>query len=57
MIYFPLLSSGEYLATMNEATHETAKRAMGERWAKNWDANSTPWRSGQPARQVIQAAF
>ena len=44
MIYFPWLSSDDYLVSLDEATYESAKRAMGEGWAKNWDANSMLWR-------------
>jgi homoserine O-acetyltransferase len=44
MIYFPWLSSDDYLATLDEPAYEAAKNSMGEGWAKNWDANSMLWR-------------
>ena len=40
LIYFPWTSSDEYLISLNEADYETAKKAAGERWVKDWDANS-----------------
>jgi len=40
LIYFPWTTSDEYLATLDEPAYETAKKATGEFWVKNWDANS-----------------
>ena len=40
LIYFPWLSSDEYLTSLDEAAYEAGKKAMGERWVKDWDANS-----------------
>ena len=40
LIYFPWTSSDDYLATLDEAAYEAGKKAAGEAWVKNWDANS-----------------
>jgi homoserine O-acetyltransferase/O-succinyltransferase len=44
LIYFPWTTSDEYLATLDEAAYEAGKKAAGEVWVKNWDANSMLWR-------------
>jgi len=44
LIYFPWTSSDEYLAMLDGHAYEQAKLAAGERWAKEWDANSILWR-------------
>ncbi len=44
LIYFPWTSSDEYLNSLDEAAYEAGKRAAGESWVKNWDANSMLWR-------------
>ncbi|HEY0425154.1 MAG TPA: alpha/beta fold hydrolase [Rhodopila sp.] len=44
LIYFPWTSSDEYLASMNEDAYEAGKKAAGDAWVKNWDANSMLWR-------------
>lgn len=44
LIYFPWTTSDEYLATLDDAAYEAAKKAAGEVWVKNWDANSMLWR-------------
>ncbi|MGD0105464.1 MAG: alpha/beta fold hydrolase [Rhodopila sp.] len=44
LIYFPWVSSDDYLATLDEAAYEAGKKAAGEVWVKNWDANSMLWR-------------
>ena len=40
LIYFPWVVSDEYLATLDEAAYEAGKKAGGDRWVKDWDANS-----------------
>ena len=40
LIYFPWLSSDEYLVSLDTAAYEAAKKAAGEAWVKVWDANS-----------------
>jgi homoserine O-acetyltransferase/O-succinyltransferase len=40
LIYFPWTTSDEYLATLDKSALETAQKAAGENWVKNWDANS-----------------
>lgn len=40
LIYFPWTASDEYLIGLTEAEYEAAKKAAGDRWAKEWDANS-----------------
>ncbi len=40
LIYFPWVVSDEYLASLNEAAYEAGKKAAGDVWVKNWDANS-----------------
>src|SRR5215469_13870540 len=44
LIYFPWTTSDEYLATLDEAAYEAAKKAAGDRLVKEWDANSMLWR-------------
>lgn len=44
LIYFPWTSSDEYLVSLDEAAFEAGKKAAGEAWVKNWDANSMLWR-------------
>lgn len=40
LIYFPWTASDEYLISLSEAEYEAGKKAAGERWVKDWDANS-----------------
>jgi homoserine O-acetyltransferase len=40
LIYFPWVVSDEYLGTLDEAAYEAGKKAAGDVWVKNWDANS-----------------
>ncbi len=40
LIYFPWTASDEYLGSLSEAEYEAGKKAAGERWVKDWDANS-----------------
>ena len=44
LIYFPWTSSDEWLISLDEAAYEAAKKAAGEVWVRNWDANSMLWR-------------
>jgi len=44
LIYFPWMVSDEYLVSLDEAAFEAGKKAAGERWVKDWDANSMLWR-------------
>ncbi len=44
LIYFPWVVSDEYLGTLNDAAYEEGKKAAGDVWVKNWDANSMLWR-------------
>jgi homoserine O-acetyltransferase/O-succinyltransferase len=44
LIYFPWTNSDEYLATLDDNAYEVGKKAAGELWVKNWDANSILWR-------------
>ena len=44
LIYFPWTSSDEFLIGLDEKAYEAAKTAAGERWMKEWDANSMLWR-------------
>jgi homoserine O-acetyltransferase/O-succinyltransferase len=44
LIYFPWTSSDEYMISLDEAAYEAGKKAAGDVWAKNWDANSMLWR-------------
>ncbi|MSO99542.1 MAG: alpha/beta fold hydrolase [Acetobacteraceae bacterium] len=44
LIYFPWMSSDEYLISLDDKAYEAAKQAAGERWVKEWDANSMLWR-------------
>ena len=44
LIYFPWTTSDEYLATLDEAAYEAAKKVAGDRLVKEWDANSMLWR-------------
>ena len=44
LIYFPWTSSDEYLVSLTEEQYEAGKKAAGDAWAKNWDANSMLWR-------------
>lgn len=44
LIYFPWGTSDEYLASLDDAAYEAAKKAAGNAWANNWDANSLLWR-------------
>lgn len=37
--------SDEYLSTLDEEAYEAGKKAAGDVWVKNWDANSMLWRS------------
>ncbi len=40
LVFFPWIVSDAYLATLDEAAYQKAKTALGEAWAKEWDANS-----------------
>jgi homoserine O-acetyltransferase len=44
LILFPWTVSDEYLASLDAAAYEAAKKAAGDAWANNWDANSLIWR-------------
>jgi homoserine O-acetyltransferase/O-succinyltransferase len=44
LIYFPWVVSDEYLNMLDEAAYEAGKKAAGDVWVKNWDANSMLWR-------------
>jgi homoserine O-acetyltransferase/O-succinyltransferase len=44
LIYFPWVVSDEYLNSLDEAAYEAGKKAAGDVWVKNWDANSMLWR-------------
>ena len=44
LVYFPWLSSDEYLVSLDEAAYKAAQKAAGEAWVRNWDANSMLWR-------------
>jgi homoserine O-acetyltransferase len=44
LIYFPWVVSDEYLGTLDNAAYEAAKKAAGDVWVRDWDANSMLWR-------------
>lgn len=44
LVFFPWLFSDEYLATLDEYSYQQVKTAIGDGWAKEWDANSLLWR-------------
>jgi homoserine O-acetyltransferase len=44
LIYFPWVVSDEYLNSLDEPAYEAGKKAAGDVWVKNWDANSMLWR-------------
>jgi homoserine O-acetyltransferase/O-succinyltransferase len=44
LIYFPWTTSDDYLATLDDAGYDAGKKAAGDVWVRNWDANSMLWR-------------
>jgi len=57
LIYLPWTSSDEYLALMDDAGYEAAKKTAGERWAEDWDANSLLWRYNASRNHDVSKPF